>query len=467
MANFSTFTNQFGVSMARALEKELTNSSNTYVGIGHISNTSSGITTTQFSESIEDLSQVFRNLIAIKKINAADLNLVIPDELYEASTYSEDPEVGNVEVVYDQFNSNTNMYSQNTNPAATRAYPLYEKRFYVRNTFDQVFLCISNNNGAASNVEPVLRPENFSSGLLVDIPEDGYVWRYLYTIPSGLKEKFYFQDSDGVDWMPVVKDSIVSTIVKDGAIEQIRIVDGGTEYNSNAACTVADIITIVGDGINAVYYANVVAGAGPTYIGATPSSNTGSGYSYAIVTASGGNGDAVLKPLISPPGGFGKDPANDLGAKYLALSVEIEDTLDGNLPVSSDAGSVAFRQVSVIKNPLYTNNSPVSATTMSLAANVEMSGAVSATAGDVVYQGLTLEDATFSGNVISYLDGFMLLNNTVGTFTESTFSPSGGNGLVITNPTVKRSGEILYVQNIDDITRNVDQFEQVKVVFKF
>lgn len=59
---------------------------------------------------------------------------------------------------------------------------------------------------------------------------------------------------------------------------------------------------------------------------------------------------AVLQPIISPIGGHGSDPTTELGAKRICISTTFTDSEGGAIPTEND-----FRQVGLIKNPLYTN----------------------------------------------------------------------------------------------------------------
>lgn len=528
MHRYSKSTALNGIVMARAYEDALTNDTgNTYVGLGQVS---SSFGTPVVDESLNSYSDLFQNLVAIKKITSSDINLVVPDVVWTNST------------VYDQFNSGDEMYSHetitqltgnvnissgstglsngtsatlftselsvgdiiqlsgignetypvrreiviidsdtnltvNTSSETTYtnnlaykvadAYPYYGKSFYARNSYDQVFICIFNNGDTASTVEPVLRPENFSMGKLVQSTTDGYIWRYLYTIPSGLKEKFLFTDADSNSWMPVATDAIVSSTATDGAIEHIRILDSGSGYNSNTACTSADIITISGDGTGASYVANVYQSAAldSTTISELLSANNGAGYSFADVTSSDVSGTgALFEALIGPPGGFGYDPAKDLGAKFVALSVEFASNVSGTLPISSSAGSVAFRQVSVIRNPQYANNAYISVGEVALTSNLEVAVSSTPTVGTRVAQ-----NDGYEGTVVAFTNPYLLLNNTKGTFANTGPFVSGviGNAQTLNTSGVKRSGDILFMENIAAVTRTTNQAEQIKLVFKF
>jgi len=59
---------------------------------------------------------------------------------------------------------------------------------------------------------------------------------------------------------------------------------------------------------------------------------------------------ATLQPIVSPPGGHGSDPLTEFGARRVCISTKFTNSEGGTLPVEND-----FRQVGILKNPLYTN----------------------------------------------------------------------------------------------------------------
>ena len=59
---------------------------------------------------------------------------------------------------------------------------------------------------------------------------------------------------------------------------------------------------------------------------------------------------ATLQPIISPPGGHGSDPLTELGARRVCISTKFTNSEGGSIPTEND-----FRQVGILKNPLYTN----------------------------------------------------------------------------------------------------------------
>lgn len=147
-------------------------------------------------------------------------------------------------------NSNIAVYT------ISNTYPLTANNFYVRNSRDQVFKCLFDNNDATSTVEPTIDID----GQLPESPfiqtGDGYKWKYLYTIPSGLKQKFF-----NSKWMPVISDQAVVAGSVDGAIDVIEVLWGGSGHVSGGNSNTARIITITGtDGANANLMARVSNG---------------------------------------------------------------------------------------------------------------------------------------------------------------------------------------------------------------
>ena len=94
---------------------------------------------------------------------------------------------------------------------------------------------------------------------------------------------------------------------------------------------------------------------GESHAGETPNIipiTTDSAFIDLPVTVSGATGfrKAVLQPIISPPGGHGSDPISEFGAKRICISTKFTNSEGGTIPTTND-----FRQVGLIKNPLYTN----------------------------------------------------------------------------------------------------------------
>ena len=59
---------------------------------------------------------------------------------------------------------------------------------------------------------------------------------------------------------------------------------------------------------------------------------------------------ATLQPILSPKDGHGSDPLNELGGNRVCISTKFTNSESGTIPVQND-----FRQVGLLKNPMYTN----------------------------------------------------------------------------------------------------------------
>lgn len=60
--------------------------------------------------------------------------------------------------------------------------------------------------------------------------------------------------------------------------------------------------------------------------------------------------EAILRPIISPPGGHGSDPVRELNAKRIGISVKYSNTENGLFSVDND-----FRTIGIIRNPEFQN----------------------------------------------------------------------------------------------------------------
>ena len=103
-------------------------------------------------------------------------------------------------------------------------------------------------------------------------------------------------------------------------------------------------LIFAGNGASAAATATVSGGA----ITAITMTNVGTGYRHAVVTISGGGGSGgVVRPVIGPIGGFGKDATNDLRSHYVTINTVFTGDESGTIPDSND-----FRQIAVLKNPI-------------------------------------------------------------------------------------------------------------------
>ncbi len=356
--------------------------------------------------------------------------------------------------------------------------PYYSKNFYVRNSYDQVFICLDNNFGAISTDMPKISLGGQLPSNPYIIASDGYKWKYLYTISGGMKQSFFTSE-----WMPVSTDINVELAATNGRLDIIKILNGGTSYNNLAASFSAPILNVIGDGTGANLTAQVDANG--TIYGVNVL-NGGSGYTVAAITANtGANGsNAVITAEIGPDGGWGSNAALELGATSLMISLNLKDTENGTIPTIDSFGEYfTYRQISVIDSPVYTANSFVAnSINYDLTSVIEVSSNTPFSMNDIVYQSSTgiYANATFTANVVWFDTTFnrLHINNPSGNFSGlsqlyGTKSANASPYTVVTafdiiNPVINIfSGNLLFVENREAITRSPGQAENIKLVFQF
>jgi hypothetical protein len=220
------------------------------------------------------------------------------------------------------------------------------KAYFVISANNNVYMCLKAGAGASTT-----NPDDTgvqTSGVINHSGSDGYIWKYMYTVPTADVTKFLTTSfipvrrlaeapAGGADSALTNQWSVQGNAV-DGAIYNMKITTAGTGYTS------APTITIAGDGASAAATATVSGGA----ITGITMTNVGTGYTHATVTVTGGSGsNGAVRPVIGPLGGFGADPTNDLRAHYVTINTVFTGDESGAIPDSND-----FRQIAVVKNPI-------------------------------------------------------------------------------------------------------------------
>ena len=406
----------------------------------------------------QSLKQYFKNIIATKLVTSSDISPVIPRRDWTAG------------VTYDYYEDTIDIL-------ATNASNIVEKNFYVRNRFDQIFKCLWNNNGAPSTVEPQFLPGTFDNTFLVRTA-DGYKWKFMYSLDSGSKQKFF-----DADWMPVPitrrTPNPVDTFAAQGSIDVINLTTVGQGYAPGGVS-----ITINGDG----RFANATAlvnSAG--YLYDVSMSNTGTGYTYAetiinvLPTYSLPNVPAVAISPASPIGGHGFDPISELGCNHVMVAPEFIEYENGKI-----ATDMAYRQVGLLLNPVsqesisqnnltYANGAIYDVTTKLFVSP----GSGNFVSGQIVYQGANFASSTFSAEVVSFDQATNIVSaiNTNGTPVNNQALIQDVNGpitaavrtlLTTENPDfIIYSGYPLYIENRQAINRSPDGTEQFRIVLSF
>jgi len=382
-------------------------------------------------------------------------SIVAQNDYYKRGIYAKQLSIENSSLVVPRIN-----WTSNT------VYNTYESssNFYVLNSKDQVFKCLSNNSSVASTDEPQLTLSTTSLEEPYVQTSDGYKWKYMLTLTSLQKQKFLTQE-----WMPVVYNKFVRAAAEPGSIDVVTITNSGNNYTNGGT---QGIISIEGDGTGAILKANVANGQVQNII----IQNRGTNYTFANLTfqdVTGGVGsDASAVVSIAPVDGHGYDPVYELGASSVMFTVDFDQSETSTLPVDND-----FREVVLVQNPLlYGSTTLASASKYTLYTKVKVSPGVGDFSTDeIVYQGDSYATSTFSADVISFdpVENFIFLNNIKGTLetNKTIWGLTSGSIRVVNsflNPNLKPySGKILYISDKLPISRDASQTERIRFVLSF
>jgi hypothetical protein len=390
-------------------------------------------------DSISEENAARNSMLSLKLITAAKISHVIPRYNWTSGqTYSE----------YDDQDE-----------------ALTTKQFYVYTQDDlSVYKCIKAGSGAS-----IVRPSVISSGMGA-ILADGYQWKYMFTLSGGaigtfttasfIPVKTLLTDDTTYQWN-------VQQAAVPGAIYRIKIIDGGAGYASKPT------VTIVGNGSSCTIQAgDITMSGGAVSEILVNSARVGYNYSQAKVVFSGGGPTrvATARAVISPPGGHGSDPIQELGGYYAMITA----TLSGEEQTGDFIIDNGFRQIGILRNPIDSNTSQVgTATTYNALKSLSYSNVngvafesnqtiTGGTSGAVAYIDSVTETELFVHQTVNTgfteFSGGELINN--GSGTTATLS-------TVTAPEViKTSGQLLYVENISPVTRNINQTEDIKLVLE-
>lgn len=239
----------------------------------------------------------------------------------------------------------------------------------------------------------------------------------------------------------------------------------GTTLDSTSRFEILPTVDITGDGTGAVAIANI--NPGNNGIRDIEIVNPGSGYSYANVAITGNTGiidlntdtviqanTAVARAIISPPGGHGADLENELFADKVGISVDF----NSDLPTEGE-----YYRFGLIRNPSMANTEFFDARlTLDVSAPT-----TSFVVGETITQGTT------TAVVHQYANNTIYATEVRGDFSTGSLVTGSTSGATSTINTITQgdytvnTGQILFVENMSGITRQVDQTERLKIVVEF
>lgn len=391
-------------------------------------------------DRIYDENDAMQNMLALKKITSTYVSHAVPRYNWVSGT-----------TYYEYDDQDYTMFNG--------------KQFYVLTDDLNCYKCIKAGAGPS-----VIKPTSTSPTLSVP-GTDGYQWKYLFTLTGGNVNKFltstFFpvrkltSDDSSLQW-PVQAGAI------NGGIHRIKITSGGSGYQ------VKPTVTIVGNGTGCTVAASDITMVNGviTEILIQPA-NCGANYTQASVVISGGvpTVAATARAVISPQGGHGSDPVKELGGYYLMIDTQlVADEGSGDFIVDND-----FRQIGIIRNPIdrATGNVGAAATYTALttmgysnvtgAAFTKDSLVIGQTSGAQAY----IDSVDITNGVIKVHQ-----NSTTGfkSFTAAETIQVGTTtatlGTITLPEIVLNTGEVVYIENLSPVNRNISQTEDIKLVLE-
>jgi len=406
---------------------------------------------------------------------------------------------------YDEY---AHDYSASNQTPATSQSSLYDGRFVVITDEYHVYKCIRTGRDSDGNVVVSdVKPTGTSATALISTADSnaasgrGYIWKYMYTISASETIKFVTNDfipvktlgaqtevngegttqgaggfgsvagDDGSGQWDVESNAV------DGAIYHVRVDNGGSGYTDNTYTGVA----IDGDGSSAEVTVVVASGA-VSYITVT---TNGTGYKRASIdidgiSGIGGNGDAVVTPIISPILGHGADPILELGGNYVIVNARLEFAEgSGDFPTDND-----FRRIGLIQDPFTVGTTTVATdTTLHACHRMTLSSVADVSVDDIILNASSDGSGVAVSRVVSIDTSTRIVSHIPIANSDGGYAnfAAAENVYVSGNPTSvatvssvdatfpeveKYSGQIMYVENRGAVSRAADQIEDIKLIIE-
>jgi hypothetical protein len=252
MPSYSIFKQKFRKTIADAIYQEVTSKTARYYHWFGKENTWTDFLSPFIPSSPSDIPgapsenfryelHVRRDLLTAKLIKPSDVSYVTRRIDWTFNT------------VYDMYDdAYENVVGYGYGPAPSGAIRLEDANFFVLTSEYNVYKCIDNNGDIASTFMPTgTTPDVFETG-------DGYKWKFMYSIPVSLRNRFLSSS-----YMPV-STALQAQFYSAGQINSIAIENGGGGYNPGTTSAV-----ITGDGYKE---------ANPYLLSSITTTSAGSGY---------------------------------------------------------------------------------------------------------------------------------------------------------------------------------------------
>lgn len=288
-------------------------------------------------DSFDDENDCWENMISLKRVNPdSDVRHVVRRTTWESGT------------TYDMYRHDI---SRNNPSKPSQKLNLYQSNYYILNSDYRVYICLYNGASPENNFEgiPSITEPTFTD-LDPKITEDGYIWKYLYTLNVEDVIKF-----DSLNYIPIPSDWETSTnyeSIRKNALEsgQIKVVVVRNFGENLGDPNIYTNIPIIGDGSGAKV--SIIIGNDATLTSVVVT-NGGSNYTYGTVDLSdisfpSGASLPKFDVIIPPKNGHAYDIYKELGAYNVLVYSRFEN--DQTNPDFITGNQIS--RIGIVNNPL-------------------------------------------------------------------------------------------------------------------
>jgi len=409
------------------------------------------------SPTLPDMSnsgdlKTMNNIITLKKITSNDVRMMAIRHDWTSG------------IVYSQFNPDVDTFESP-----------YLTPYYIVTDELKIYKCLDNNTDSPSISKPT------TTGINPVVLADGYCWKYLGNISSQdaatflttgyVPVKYLIQDDSSEQWtiqqsaqtngistfsiltqigtfadtevaIDGVGSNVVVNVIKTNTneIRQVLAIESGNGYTTDTFAIIKNT-TALGTGATAT--ANITTGT----VTSIDVNMVGSNYTDAIVLIVGDGTGATASPVISESNTVTAITVNSNGTNYTWAKVFI---------IAGTSGCIAKAIMSPYNGHGYNMVTELNATAILISVKLENNTHLITDVGSDYRQIAIITDVLDSNGIPAYLNYYI--------------GPSHPDYSDVISPLhkIKRgSGYVLYLSNIQAITRSINEEENIKLVILF
>lgn len=345
-------------------------------------------------------------------------------------------------------------------------YDMYEniatkENYYVLTDDFNVYMCISNNNKSISLHKPTgSSPTSFET-------DDGYIWKFLYSISSNSAKLFLTNKLMPVQIYPTYTTSqyITEQNAIPGTIDSFVVTKEGQGYS------IANI-EISGDGTGAKAVPILKNGT----ISSIKVTDPGKNYTYANVNISGNGTGANGYANVSPVQGHGGSILEELNASFIMVVALVGEDSDKEL-LSEFPKTFEFRKIGLINNlKKLSDDTNITDKLINFTYKFETDNIDNLNSGDIIKfnngeSAIVVMAEEISNKYFIYVNE---INKNINTDELSSFFLDRDNASTyiinkfISKPDVNFNNlNLLYLENLEQFTRNEENVDLIRIAIEF